>query len=279
MKKFLHILIITALLFSSLTGCTSKTEEETGSANTLKEDLSSYFSGYNGCFLLFDQNENKNIVYNENKALNQISPCSTFKIINTLVGLETKVLKDENSLFKWDGTQYPNDIWNQDHTLSMAVSNSTFWYFQQVASLIGSDRMKSYLDKIDFGNKDVSGGITQFWEESSLKISPSEWLEMLKKIYMNKLPISKENIDILKKVIKLSEANGAVLSGKTGSGLISGQFIPQSSEDKYIIGWFVGYVEKSGNVYYFVTNIEGADATGITAKEITLKILKDKGIF
>lgn len=277
MKKF--FVVIPILICFILVGCSTKAEETSSTSNTLKEDLSSYFAGYDGCILLFDQNQNKTTVYNQEKAVKQISPCSTFKIINTLVGLETKVLNDENTTFKWDGTRYSNEAWNQDQTLSMSVSNSTFWYFQQVASLIGSDRMKSYLDKINFGNKDVSGGITQFWEQSSLKISPSEWLEMLKKIYTYKLPILKTNIEVLKKVIKLSEANGTVLSGKTGSGLISGEFIPQGSDDKYIIGWFVGYVEKSGNVYYFVTNIEGTDATGIAAKEITLKILKDKGIF
>jgi bla regulator protein blaR1 len=64
--------------------------------------------------------------------------------------------------------------------------------------------------------------------------------------------------------------DGMILSGKTGTG----------GAEKNINGWFVGYVEKADNTYFFVTNIEADDqASGPKAKEITLEILKDKGLF
>ena len=141
--------------------------------------------------------------------------------------------------------------------------------------------MQNHLNKVNYGNKDISGGINQFWEQSSLKISPREQVEMLKRIYTYQIPISKENVDIVKKILVLSKENGAVLSGKTGSGLKgNGRFIPQGADDGYIIGWFIGYIERDNNVYYFATNIEGEkDANGGKAKEITLKILKEKKLF
>jgi len=100
---------------------------------------------------------------------------------------------------------------------------------------------------------------------------------ILRKFYDYQLPFSKRNIDIVKKIIVLSEDNGAKLSGKTGSG-------STPNSEKYINGWFVGYVEKDENVYIFATNIEAnatsdKSADGQEAKEITLKILKDKSIF
>ena len=281
MKKvaFLICAIVTVLA----TGCSNGNTSVSSSKNEkiLKEDLSSYFTGYDGCFVLFDQNKNEYSIYNEPKSQKQVSPCSTFKIMNALIGLETKVLTDQNTIFKWDGTAYQNEAWNKDQTLAAAITNSTFWYFQQNASKVGSDRMQSYIDKVDYGNKDISGGITQFWEQSSLKISPREQVEILKRIYTYQIPISKGNIDIVKRILVLSKENGATLSGKTGSGLKGiGSFIPQGTEDGYIIGWFIGYVERDNNVYYFATNIEGEkDAYGGKAKEITLKILKDKKLF
>jgi bla regulator protein BlaR1 len=281
MKKVIFLVCIVVALFA--TGCSNSNTSANASKNikTTIEDLNSYFIGYDGCFVLFDQNKNEYSIYNEPKSQKQVSPCSTFKIVNALIGLETKALIDENTTFKWDGTVYQNTVWNKDQTLASAIENSTFWYFQQNASKVGSDRMQNYLNKVNYGNKDISGGITQFWEQSSLKISPKEQVEMLKRIYTYQIPISKKNIDIVKKILVLAKKDGVVLSGKTGSGLKdSGKFIPQGTDDGYIIGWFMGYVEKDNNVYYFATNIEGKkDAYGGKAKEITLKILKDKKLF
>lgn len=240
------------------------------SEKVLNEDLSKYFSGYDGCFVLYDKNENKYLIYNEAKSEKEISPCSTFKIVNALIGLDTNVLQDENTIFKWNGTKYAIEEWNKDQTLSSAVTNSVVWYFQEVASKVGEERMQEYLSKIDYGNKDISGGLTKFWLQSSLKISPRKQVELLRNMYDYKLPFSSRNIDIVKKVLKIWEQNGIVLSGKTGSGM---------DGNKSINGWFIGYVEKNNDVFFFAVNIEGKDgATGVLAEQIAQNILKDKNI-
>ncbi|MTI57815.1 class D beta-lactamase [Geosporobacter ferrireducens] len=236
----------------------------------LTEDLSKYFTGYDGCFVLFDKNKGQYIIYNEQKSKKQVPPCSTFKIVNSLIGLETNVLQDENTVFKWDGTKYSISEWNKDQTLETAVSNSVVWYFQQVASKIGEERMQSYLNEINYGNRDISGGITKFWLQSSLKISPIEQIHMLRNLYDYKLPFATRNVDVVKKVLVLSNQEGAVLSGKTGSGV---------AENKGVNGWFVGYVERDNDVFFFAANIESDNhASGVQAKEITMQILKDKNI-
>jgi bla regulator protein BlaR1 len=188
--------------------------------------------------------------------------------------LETKVIEDENTTFKWDGTKYSAESWNRDHTLKTAVANSVVWYFQKLASQVGKEQMQDYIDKVGYGNRDISGGITKFWLQSTLKISPMEQIGILRRLYDYKLPFSKRNIDIARNIILLSDENGVRLSGKTGGG---------TSSDKYINGWFVGYVEKDENVYFFATNIEASgqsdkNADGQKAREITLRILKDKSI-
>jgi len=211
----------------------------------------------------------------------QVSPCSTFKIVNSLIGLEINELQDENTTFKWDGRKYPIESWNKDQTLKSAVSNSVVWYFQILASKIGESRMGDFVKKFDYGNKDISGGLTKFWLQSSLMISPKEQVEFLKKFYNYQLPVSKNNIDIVKDVILLSDENGIRLSGKTGSGESTNN---SKSKMGTINGWFVGYVEKDNNVYIFATNIEADEtgkenADGLKAKEITLKILRDKNLY
>jgi beta-lactamase class D len=274
------------IMFLLVSGCsnTGKTttvpDTEMKNVKTVIEDLSSYFTGYEGCFILFDKNKNEYAIYNELKSNKQISPCSTFKIMNSLVGLETNVVQNENTVFQWDAAKkYStawgrslnyNGNWNDDQTLQSAIANSIVWYFQELASRVGKDRMQECLDKANYGNKNISGGITKFWLQSSLKISPKEQVDFLKKLYDYELPFSKRNIDIVKKIIVLTNENGIVLSGKTGTGGKSGE---------YINGWFIGFIEKNENVYFFAANIEAkSNASGVRAREIAMQILKDKSL-
>jgi len=63
------------------------------------------------------------------------------------------------------------------------------------------------------------------------------------------------------------ETAGYKLRAKTGWG----------RQDSLDIGWFVGYVERSDNVYFFATNIESRQPSehfGQARIEITKKILK-----
>jgi len=86
-------------------------------------------------------------------------------------------------------------------------------------------------------------------------------------LYAGRLPVSLDNVAIVKKNITLSEENGVRFMGKTGSGF---------RNDKWLLGWFVGCVEKQGNRFFFATNIQAADgANGGKAREITKAILKD----
>jgi len=274
-------LIVTIL---GIMGCNSinKVSKDTKDAERISyEDLSNYFSGYDGCIVLFDKNKNEYSIFNKEKSQKQISPCSTFKVVNSLIGLETKELEDENTTFKWDGTQYPIESWNKDQTLKSAISNSVVWYFQSLTSKVGESRMNEFIKKIDYGNNDISGGITKFWLQSSLKISPKEQVDFLRKLYDYQLPMNKRYIDIVKDLILLSNENGIKLSGKTGSGQNSNI---NKSNIININGWFIGYVEKDNNVYFFATNIESDETTkqsadGQQAKEITFKILRDKNLY
>lgn len=181
--------------------------------------------------------------------------------------LETGVFHDENAWLKWDGTLYAFQEWNKDQTLSSATRDSVVWYFQELASRIGAPRMQAFLDKINYGNKDISGGLTTFWLGSSLKISAREQVDLLNKLYSGKLPVSPKNVEIVKRNITLWQNDGIRFMGKTGSSLDNG---------KWTLGWFVGCVEKKANRYFFAVNIQGPDGTtGPKAKEISQLILKD----
>lgn len=280
LNKVVGFCAATALLVSSWWGSamTIDAKEEklqTHSSKIQYEDLSSYFHGYDGSFVLYDLENKQYTIYNKEKSEKRVSPNSTFKIPHALIGLETGVLKDEHTTFDWDGTVYPFPAWNQDQDLTTAIPNSTIWYFQEIAKRVGEKKEQRYLHALHYGNRDVSGGLTNFWLQSSLQISPIEQVDFLNRFYTYQLPISKHNIEIVKKILVLEKKEGAVLSGKTGTGwrdsVLNGEAIN---------GYFIGYVEKDGHTYLFATNVEAAtQASGGKAKAITLQILKDKQLY
>ena len=223
-------------------------------------DLEKFFQGYSGAFVLYDLNNDRYTRHAPEQCAERLLPASTFKILNSLIGLETGLIPDENYVIRWDGTPYPNSSWNQDHTLKTAFQNSVVWYYQELARRVGRGKMQYYVDAADYGNKDISGKIDSFWLDGGLRISADEQVEFLKRLYLGELPFSQRSIKIVKEILVLEDTGTYRLSGKTGAGQMGA----------LNVGWFVGYVEEQGNAYFFAANIKGpgSDANGTRAKEI-----------
>lgn len=235
------------------------------------DDLSDYFSGYNGCFVLYNANADTWTIYNETLAATRFSPNSTYKIYSALFALEHRVITPDASTLAWDGNSSSYPEWNRDQNLASAMRNSVNWYFQALDQQADLDSLKRFYQAIGYGNYDVSGGISEFWLESSLKISALEQVELLKKLYDNDFQFAPGNVQAVKDSLKLSVSGSSVLSGKTGTGIINGERIN---------GWFIGYVESGANTWFFAANIQGSShADSMAASEITQAILADKHIF
>ena len=241
------------------------------SENITQTDLSSYFKNYEGSFVLFDSNRDSWIVYDMEHATHRISPDSTYKIYDALWGLEENIITPQNSLLMWNGKNYPFETWNSNQTLQSAMTSSVNWYFQAIDEQLASTNIRNYIQQIGYGNENVSGRLSTYWLESSLKISPVEQVKLLTKLQNNSLGFSSENINAVKDSICLSSSDAGTFYGKTGTGRVDGQDVN---------GWFIGYIETADNTYFFATNIGAdSDATGGNATEITMSILSDMNIW
>lgn len=239
--------------------------------NVEYEDLSVFFEDFEGSFVLYDVESDLYTIHNKDMSVTRVSPDSTYKIYSGLIALETGVISTDRSVQEWNGTTYPFEAWNENQNLMSAMQNSVSWYFQAMDAQVGMEELNSYFTQLSYGNHNLSGGIADYWMESSLRISPVEQVELLKSFYQNDTIFKAEHVDTMKDILRLSEKDDATFSGKTGTGSVNG---------KVINGWFVGYVEKDGRTFIFATNIQAKDnAGGSAAVQITLSILKDKGIY
>ena len=244
------------------------------------QDLSHVFKDTEGAFVLYDLKNDRYVRHNEARCRRRFSPKSTFKIPNSLIGLEAGVLRDADSVIPWDRQKYPpQDNWNQepfrhwgrDHALRSAFKYSVLWYYREIALRVGQRKMKRFVAAFGYGNEDTSGGVDYFWLGGGLKISADEQVEFLKKFYAGRLPVSKRSVEVVKDILVVEKTPQYTLGAKTGGGPIA--------EGTYI-GWFVGYLETRGNVYFFATNIEGSSFQGIREKriEVTRRALAELGL-
>jgi bla regulator protein BlaR1 len=240
--------------------------------NAVYEDLSTYFKGYKGSFVLYDPSKDQYQIYNREMSEQRISPNSTYKIYSALFALESNVISTNNNKQMWDGKFYPYQEWNQNQNLTTALSRSVNWYFQNTDREVGRTQLQDYFHKIKYGNEDLSGNLDSYWMESSLKISPIEQVQLLYQLDENQWGFKAENIKEVKKSILIDVQKNKRLYGKTGTGMIN---------EKNVNGWFIGYVDNGENRYYFAINIQNKDgqAQGSKAAEIAKQILQHKKIY
>ncbi len=225
-----------------------------------------------GTILIYDSNKNIYYSNNFNEAKRSSIPASTYKIPHTIIGLETGELKDEKTVFKWNGEKRNFKIWEQDLTLKQAFQKSCVPCYQELARRIGAKRMKAYLEKLSFGRMCFNDKtIDNFWLTGKSEINPLEQIDFLKRLYNKKLNISESTHKTIKNILIIEEKKNYSLSGKTGFA--------------NNIGWFVGYLEKEENTFYFATRISQQEANNMSTKKflsirksVTIEALQNLGI-
>lgn len=227
-------------------------------------------SNVEGSILIYDFTENKYYSNNFEWANKGRLPASTFKIPNSIIALETNVIKNDSTLLKWDGKKRRLKNWEQDLTLKEAFHFSCVPCYQEIAQKIGVKKMNEYLSKLDFGDMQVdSTNIDVFWLEGESKINQFQQIDFLKRFYKSELPISDLTENIMKKTMVIDDKKENKLSGKTGWSIRNGNNN----------GWFVGYLETASKTYFFATNIEPKKDSDIdqfltARKEITHRALE-----
>ena len=277
LKSFIAFLMISILLFGLTPFVSTYATDEkqyqwnTTSKNCSEIDLRNYFGKYEGSFVLYDLKRDVWKIHNIDRAVLRVAPNSTYKIYDALFGLEEGVITPANSLIKWNGKNYPFETCNTDQTLQSAMGASVNWYFQTIDERLGADSIQKYLHQIGYGNENLSGNLSSYWLNSSLKISPIEQVELLVKLHNNRFGFSLENTGTVKNALHISSSAFGDLYGKTGTGRVNGQDVN---------GWFIGFVENADNTYFFASNIQyQKHATGKKASEITLSVLSDLNIW
>ncbi|BAW97168.1 beta-lactamase, putative [[Synechococcus] sp. NIES-970] len=227
-----------------------------------------------GSILIYDAQNNRTYQYNPERNQTAFPAASTFKILNSMIALETGVINDELSVLTWDGIQRELPQWNRDLNLREAFKVSGVWFYQVLARRVGHGQMDEWMTKVDYGNQKIGGpeSIDRFWLDGILQVTPQEQVDFLQDLHAEKLPFSERTMAIVKDIMIAEQTPDYTISAKTG-------WFGFGDYSKPNIGWYVGYVEKDENVYFFATNINiDTERDAAVRIELTRRCLQDLGI-
>jgi beta-lactamase class D len=248
--------LLIGLLCTVLASCTQNNV-------TVDNKLKRYFDAnkVTGTFGLYDNGKNEFTVYDLARFKDSAYlPASTFKIVNSLIGIETGRIVDEKMIIPWDGKVRNVADWNKDLTMAEAFKVSAVPYYQEVARRIGKDTMQRWLDTLGYAAKNgravIKSPIDTFWLDNSMKITADEQLGLVKRLYFDQLPFQKRTLRLVKDVMVREKNSNYTLAYKTGWGF---------AENGNSIGWTVGWVEENKHPYFFALNVEGPHETDMLA--------------
>lgn len=219
--------------------------------------------------VVLDTATGRHVRLNPERAARPLPPCSTFKIPNTLIALGAGAVTLDDHAMARDPERDPRtdfwpDAWDRDQDLPSALRRSTVWYYQELARRVGPDEMQRQLDRLGYGNRDVSGGIDQFWLGSSLRISADEQVDFLRRLHAGDLGFPEPHLALLREGLLQEAAGGRALYAKTGACPIAGE-----AEETWV-GWWVGWIDRPEGAAFFALNLTGASYRAIADRRIPL---------
>jgi beta-lactamase class D len=226
--------------------------------------------GVEGTMVITALHSGQTYIHNDTRAARRYPPASTFKILNTLIAAQEWVIADRDTPFKWDGIEREMPDWNRDQTLTSAFKVSCVWCYQDIARKVGADTYRRYLRQVGYGVLAEPFDLTTFWLTDQLRISAQEQVAFLNKVSQHQPPFGAHAYQVLQDVMLVERGPSYRLYAKTGWAARSQ---PQ-------IGWYVGYVERHGEVWLFATNINLRSDQDLPLRQaITRAALTEKGAF
>ena len=265
--KIHHTILLLCAMTMVLTSCRT--------AQQSLSEAKDAFGELDGALVFVDCSSGRVRTYRLDAANTRFPPCSTFKIVNSLIGIEEGlVTSPQQSFYQWDGVERTIPTWNRDLSFQEAFQASSVPAFQNLARQIGAERMQGWIDKIGYGNRDISAGIDVFWlpakGRKTIMISPIEQAELMRRVIAADVPFSAASLATLKELMFIKKTDRGTLYAKTGSGT--------DDEGAFVLGWFLGYTESKGKTYAFACVAQGKNVMSKQARTIVERVLQKEGL-
>jgi beta-lactamase class D len=156
------------------------------------------------------------LVWDEARAKKRFTPTSTFKIANSLIGLDVGAVKDVDEVLPYGGKPQPRKEWERDMGLREAIKISNVAIYQELARRIGIERMREGVRRLDYGNMEIGNVVDRFWLVGPLAISAVEQAEFLYRLTKGSFPVDPKVLAAVKEITLLEKTDTYELARPAG---------------------------------------------------------------
>jgi beta-lactamase class D len=223
------------------------------------------------CTLIVDAADGATQVRVGDRCDERLTPASTFKVPLALIGFDSGILQDGNQPAWPYREEYAawDEGWKRTTTPETWMRDSVVWYSQELTRRLGARKFQEYVDRLEYGNRDLTGhpgrgdGLTTAWLSTSLRISASEQVAFLRRLVRRELPVSRSATARTMAIMSSKDVDGWRISGKTGTGL---RRLDDGTNDRARqVGWFVGWATRNGRTLVFARLIEDDQTESVRA--------------
>lgn len=226
--------------------------------------------GVAGAFVLLNAQAGTYDVVNTDFAAPRRIPASTFKIVNSLIALETGAVRDADEIIPYGGGRTPVAAWAHDMSMRDAIAVSNVPVYQELARRIGLETYHQWLRELDYGNADPGADVETFWLKGPLQISPVEQTQLLARLAQGRLPFSARTQAMVRDILLVDEQDGRQVFAKSGWTTASDPGI----------GWYVGWVESAEQLHAFALVMEVHDRRDADLRqELAFEFLRAFGVY
>jgi beta-lactamase class D len=271
MNKLFRIVLAATASFISLGASAADMVE--------RPDLAQHFTsnGVQGTFVLLDIAADRISIHNPGRALQRFVPASTFKILNSLIALETGAVQSENEVLPYGGKPQRFRQWEKDMAMHEAIKVSNVPVYQEVARRIGLERMSRFVKLAGYGNAEIGDIVDRFWLDGPLAISAVEQAQFVARLARRQLPFGERSQAVVRDILKQEETATHAMFSKTGWAFADAA--TNAGTKPAELGWLVGWVEREGKVYAFALNIDiYRDEDAAKRQAIVRKCLQSLGV-
>ena len=220
-------------------------------------------AGADGTMAILHTRQNRLTLVNRPRAAIPVAPGASFEIVNLLAAFDSNAIENERTTFVWDRVKREREEWNRDLSLAAAFRASALWVDELIATRVGAARLREYVARFDYGNREIDDDLARLWRGTRLRISALEQLDFLTRLYRGALPVSKRAETIVKEVMIAEQTGDATIRAKTALPLKGAQNV----------GWSAGWVERGDFVFIFALNMDARGRAPIDPFGMAKKIL------
>jgi len=186
------------------------------------------------------------LVYNIQRARLRIPPADTYKLLASLIFLETEVVESLDEEVVWNGEGRPVRLMARSQSLADAYEKPVDWVYEQLGDDVGASRMEVWTSRAGYGNEDTRSLDGRMWRDGTLTVTPFDQIEFMSSLFGDEHPFDRySTFDVID-----------LMEEESGPGWTLTHAAATAYADGKPYGWLIGSVETEDDTWAFAMNTD-----------------------